>query len=94
MSRDTYSICRACGVYEAGDGLNATLLDRYQTVEEFDRELLRLFQMTPADLPSDHQNARIRAFLVVHQGHGDGVTYWSNDWHYDEDDPLADLSPV
>jgi len=93
MSRDTFSICRACGVYEAGDGLNATLMDRYKTVDEFDADLLRVFAMTPDELPPDHQNRKIRAFLGRHQAHGDGVTYWSNDWHYDEDDPIAGRTP-
>lgn len=93
MSRDTNSICRACGVFEPGHGLNATLMDFYHTVEEFDAELMKRWGMKPADLPPDHQNARIRAFLEKHQGHGE-VEYWSWDWIYDEDDPLKDLTPV
>jgi hypothetical protein len=89
MSRDSNSICRTCGVYEPGDGLNATLLDCYSTVEEFDAALAQRFNMKPEELPEDHTNARIRNFLVRHAGHE--IEYWSWDWAYGEDDPLKGL---
>ena len=91
MSRDTNAICRTCGVYEPGDGLNATLLDRYSTVEEFDAELMRLFNKKPEDLPEDHTNAWIRRFLVRHAGHE--IEYWSWDWAYSDEDPTEGLTP-
>jgi hypothetical protein len=92
MSRDTYAICRACGVYQPDDGLNATLVE-VGTVAGFDEELQRRFNMTPADLPADHVNRRIRAFVERHEPHGE-VEFWSSDWQYDEDDPLEGLAEV
>ena len=89
MSRDTNSICRTCGVYEPGDGLNWTLMDCYANVKDFDAALLQRFNMLPENLPDDHVNAQIRRFLVRHEGHE--VSYWSNDWYYADDDPLKGL---
>jgi hypothetical protein len=65
-------------------------LDRYSTVEEFDAELMRLFNMKPEDLPEEHTNARIRAFLTRHAGHE--IEYWSSEWIYGDDDPLEGLT--
>jgi hypothetical protein len=90
VSRDSNSICRQCGVYEPGGGLNATLIEWCQTVEEFDAELLRRFNMRLDQLPPDHQNRRIRAFIERHAGHE--IEYWSWDWAYGEDDPLEGLT--
>jgi hypothetical protein len=89
LSRDTNSICRTCGVYEPGDGLNATLLDFYTTVEDFDAALMDRWGMKAEDLPADHQNWRIRNFIIRHAGHQ--IEYWSWDWAYGEEDPLEGL---
>jgi hypothetical protein len=87
MSRDSYSICRPCGVFQDnGVVLNATVIDHQTSVEAFDRELAR----REGVLRDDDDNTRIRAFLAEHEGHG-GVEYWSWDWVYDEDDPLKGL---
>ena len=90
MSRDTYAICRPCGVFHPDDGLNATLIE-VGTLAAFDAELDRRWKMKPSDLPTDHVNARIRAFVARHEAHGE-VTFWSSDWAYDEDDPLDGLT--
>jgi hypothetical protein len=89
VSRDTFAICRPCGVYQPDSGLNWTLIE-VGTTEGFDAELARRFKMKPADLPADHPSTRIRAFVACHEAHGE-VTFWSSDWIYDEDDPLAGL---
>lgn len=89
MSRDTNAICRQCGVFQADIGLNWTLIER-GTLKEFDEELLWRFNMTPEQLPHSHPSARIRRFLVRHEGHGE-VEFWSWDWAYSEDDPLEGL---
>lgn len=93
VSRDTHQICRTCGVYESGDGLNATLMDRCDTLEEWDAEWRWLWPHLPWDEWAannpDHVNVRIRRFIVRHAGHQ--IEHWSWDWVYDEDDPLKGL---
>jgi len=89
MSRDTNAICRKCGVFQSDICLNSTVIE-VGTVAGFDEELLRIFGMTPEQLPPDHVNTRIRSFVARHEGHGE-VEFWSWDWIYDEDDPLEGL---
>ena len=86
MSRDSYSICRPCGVFQDnGIVLNATAMDRYETVAAFDADA--------AGTPKPNEAAtRTRAFLAEHEAHG--VEYWSWDWAYGEDDPLGGLVEV
>ena len=83
MSRDSFSICQECRIYQDNTPcVNAASVDYCSTVEEFDR----LVAPTLAAGRKLSPNAmNVRAFLSEHAAHGDGVTYWSSDWFYDED---------
>lgn len=86
MSRDSFSICRPCGVFQDnGTVVNATAMDHCETVAAFDAE-------TSATPKLSEAATRTRAFLADHEAHG--VEYWSWDWVYDDDDPLEGLAEV
>jgi len=91
MSRDTNAICRKCGVFRDDICLNYTVIE-VGTTADFDHELWRRFNMKPEDLPAGNVNRGIRDFVARHEAHGE-VEFWSNDWFYGDDDPLAGLTP-
>lgn len=71
--------------------LNATCMDRHDTVESFNREWdmwIGKGWIPRRDLGA--ANERIYDFLVRHEAHE--VTYWSWDWAYYEEDPLEGLT--
>lgn len=92
MSRDSYSICESCKVFQDnGIVLNATCMDRHATVADFNREWDRWIGKGWVPRANfGEANEMIYDFLVRHEAHG--VTYWSWDWVYDEDDPLEGLT--
>jgi hypothetical protein len=92
VSRDSYSICETCKVFQDnGVVLNATCMDRHGTVESFNREWdmwIGKGWIPRASL--GESNEGIYDFLVRHGAHG--VTYWSWDWAYHDEDPLEGLT--
>lgn len=88
MSRDSYSICRKCGVFQDnGVVVGAVCADWHPTLASFDLDMIS--RGWPAD-GGNTSNRLIRQFLVRHEAHGP-VEYWSWDWAYSEDDPLEGL---
>lgn len=93
MSRDSYSICRPCGVYQDnGVVVGRVTADWHPTLASFDAQMVR--DSWPADGGND-ANRLIRKFLIDHEAHGP-VEYWSSDWTYEDgtDEVLEGLTCI
>ena len=92
MSRESYSICESCKVFQDnGIVLNSTCMDRHDSIVSFYQEWADW--ITKGWVPRaslGESNEKILQFLIRHEAHG--VTYWSWDWAYHDEDPLESLT--